>query len=71
MRVGEGRSEDELIIRKLLWLNHGCDVNALYGDDGEMCCNSCGLDFRRHDAKTIEHVLRVVEMRKLEKAAQG
>jgi hypothetical protein len=27
-------------LRKLLWLNHGCPVHYLYGNDGEMqSCN--------------------------------
>jgi hypothetical protein len=23
-------------LRKLLWINHGCSILDLYGDDGEM-----------------------------------
>lgn len=38
---------EEHLLRAEWWLNHGCDVPALYGDDGEMACNACGLDFKR------------------------
>ena len=41
-------------LRKLLWIRHGCYTSVLYGDDGEMQCNSCVLDFKRMSAKEIE-----------------
>ena len=46
--------ENELILRKLLWLNHGHAL--LYGDDGEMQCHNhvCMLDFKRDSVKTIQ-----------------
>lgn len=37
--------------RKELWLNHGHDM--LYGDDGEMQCPRCCLDFKRD---SLEHI---------------
>ena len=43
----------ELGIRKLLWLTHHCGQDQLYGDDGEMQCHLCGLDFLRHSEKRI------------------
>ena len=39
-------------LRKLLWLRHGC--KGLYGDDGEMQCNKCMIDFKRHSVEVIE-----------------
>lgn len=49
-------AEMGLEARKWLWLNHGCPVSVLYGDDGEMqCANATAhpgrrvLDFRRDD----------------------
>ena len=34
-------------IRQRVWLNHGSHLNhGLYGDDGEMQCSQCGLDFK-------------------------
>lgn len=41
-------------LRKLLWLRHGCPTSALYGDDGEMQCNICMLDFKRMSIDEIE-----------------
>jgi hypothetical protein len=32
-------------LRELLWLRHGC--LSLYGDDGEMQCGKCVIDFKR------------------------
>src|SRR6266436_9040792 len=36
---------DAEALRQQLWLSHGCD--ALYGDDGEMQCGRCYIDFKR------------------------
>lgn len=44
-------------LRKALWLHHGCEGDALYGDDGEMQCLSCIIDFIRMPAEIIEHRL--------------
>ena len=45
---------ENMNLRKLLWLHHGCSQDGLYGDDGEMQCNKCRIDFRRDSAKEIE-----------------
>ena len=45
-------NNDELILRNLLWLNHG-HVDCLYGDDGEMQCNKCLIDFKRDAPEQI------------------
>lgn len=45
--------QDEMVLRKLLWLRHGCSLESLYGDDGEMQCNTCRIDFKRDAAKAI------------------
>ena len=47
-------SEEEAVLRRLLWLHHGCPTISLYGDDGEMQCSKCGIDFKRMGAKDIE-----------------
>jgi hypothetical protein len=39
--------------RRFLWLNHGCPPIAVYGDDGEMQCGACGIDFKRRSADEI------------------
>ena len=41
-------------LRQILWLRHGCEISALYGDDGEMQCSRCRLDFKRDSAEAIE-----------------
>jgi len=43
-------------LREFLWLKHGCLTTALYGDDGEMQCNACMIDFKRDPVKRIEEV---------------
>lgn len=58
---------DELILRRLLWLHHGCPSEYLYGDDGELQCSNPkhspiegyflpmeAPDFRRDSAKLLE-----------------
>ena len=32
-------SQGELILRRILWLHHGCSSEFLYGDDGELQCS--------------------------------
>lgn len=39
--------------RKALWLRHGCPITALYGDDGEMSCGICLVDFKRNSLADI------------------
>ncbi len=34
-------------VRFLLWIRHGCPIEAAYGDDGELQCNACLVDFKR------------------------
>lgn len=45
----------DVVARKTLWLSHGCV--ALYGDDGEMQCGACLVDFTRDSWQTIGHRL--------------
>lgn len=44
--------EENKKLRMLLWARHGC--SALYGDDGEMQCSHCMIDFKRDSADYIE-----------------
>lgn len=53
------KQNDELDLRYLPWLNHGCAGPSLYGDDGEMQCHSCRLDFKRDSVRDIELAFRV------------
>jgi hypothetical protein len=47
-------TENEIILRRLLWIRHGCPSEALYGDDGEMQCAACPMDFKRMSAHEID-----------------
>ncbi len=40
-------------LRRLLWMRHGCPLEAAYGDDGEMQCRACRVDFKREPAADI------------------
>lgn len=55
--------------RELLWLRHGCSVADLYGDDGEMSCNKCMIDFKRASAESIEEMFYKHGVAQLTKAA--
>lgn len=46
-------------IRITLWLRHGCDPGALYGDDGEMQCGNCVIDFKRDPIERIVDGIRM------------
>ena len=43
-------------IRQTLWLGHGCQ--GLYGDDGEMQCGACCIDFKRDSFQRIAKLIR-------------
>lgn len=58
-------SADELTLRRLLWLRHGCAPHTLYGDDGELQCATCMLDFRRMSAREIDQRFYDIGVRKL------
>ncbi len=49
---------EEQSIRHFLWNNHGCKLMARYGDDGEMSCGMCALDFKRMDLGELMLQLR-------------
>jgi hypothetical protein len=50
--------EADKTLRRLLCLRHGCPVEMLYGDDGELQCSACFIDFKRMTADDIETQLR-------------
>lgn len=64
--LDEARSEAievENKLRRLLWLRHGCD--GLYGDDGEMQCSRCVIDFKRDNVDDIIKSFESIAVRKL------
>lgn len=42
---------ENLDFRKFLWMSHGHE--GLYGDDGEMQCSICRIDYKRDSLKMI------------------
>lgn len=40
-------------LRVLLWLRHGCNSPGLYGEDGDLRCRDCKIDFRRASIEAI------------------
>ena len=47
IQYGPVESGPDMKAREKLWANHGCSVVMLYGDDGELQCSHCALDFKR------------------------
>lgn len=59
-------ADDEFRFRRLLFINHGsCDGKQLYGDDGEMHCHECDIDFVRDSAEEIETRIGKLNLAKL------
>jgi len=63
MKISELISENKTL-RRLLWIRHGCPIHALYGDDGELQCHACMLDFKRDSAQRIDETFTAIGMRK-------
>jgi hypothetical protein len=60
--------EDNGMLRRLLFIRHGCSGPTLYGDDGEMQCKACGIDFRCMSATEIEARWQQIGLQKLAQA---
>jgi len=58
--------EERYRLRFLLWLRHGCEITALYGDDGEMSCGKCGIDFKRFTVEQIANTWKAAARRVLD-----
>ena len=59
--------QEEMFLRQMLWLSHGCPFPALYGDDGEMQCNSCMIDFKRMEPSEILSIRKKRAVENLQK----
>lgn len=44
-------------VREEWAFNHGCPIGAIYGDDGELQCNRCGIDFKRTDLEELSQLV--------------
>jgi len=55
-------------LRALLFASHDPTyTHSVYGDDGEMQCNTCGIDFRRDSVHEIDHTLTENKLKELMK----
>jgi hypothetical protein len=50
-------SPEEHTLREMLWLSHAFRKHILYGDDGEMQCNTCRIDFLRMSPDEIKDII--------------
>ena len=64
----EGIKKDNLKLREILWLRHGC--TGLYGDDGEMQCGRCVIDFKRDSVNKIEKIFYENSLEELKKLSE-
>ncbi len=58
------RDADILSLRQMLWMRHG-DNHILYGDDGEMQCSTCMVDFKRSSVADIFKRFHTIAMQQL------
>jgi len=58
-------------LRKMMFFAHlGCG-HVCYGDDGELQCNTCRIDFKRDSIDVIENKIIKANMDKLSNIEQG
>lgn len=57
--------------RMLLFLRHGCSLSDLYGDDGELQCKACNIDFKRFTVREIEMQFTQIGLERVARSAQG
>jgi hypothetical protein len=75
-RLRQAENENALL-RKLLWIRHDSKHSyGLYGDDGEMQCGICLIDFKRMSAQDIENTwsdraTKLLRQIQAEKASAG
>ena len=60
---------DELKLRYLLWIRHQTPDCILYGDDGEMQCSRCMIDFKRFSPTEIEDIFQKINFKAVLNAA--
>lgn len=61
----ESLPDDEYRLRRLIFMQHSNPECMLYGDDGELSCNSCDIDFMRDTPKEIEDRIYELNMLKM------
>lgn len=60
--------EENRILRHLLAIAHDSPKHRLYGDDGELQCSVCWIDFVRDTAQDIKRKIEEAGMRELKHA---
>lgn len=65
------RADEADRLRAMLFLRHGCFGSALYGDDGEMQCKACRLDFKRDSIEYIQNRFHEIGLEKLAALSKG
>lgn len=58
--------EIEMLLRREWWINHG--HLGIYGDDGEMQCGECRVDYKRDP---LERVQAACHSARLDRAARA
>ena len=66
--TGGGPHDEGRILRYLLARAHDGPKHRIYGDDGELQCSACWIDFVRDSAQDIQRKLEESGMRELQRA---
>lgn len=61
-------NEENKVFRRLLAMAHDSEKHRIYGDDGELQCSACWIDFVRDSAQDIQRKLEEAGMRELQRA---
>ena len=59
------QADPEKWLRLEWWANHGCSMAVLYGDDGELQCSRCLVDFKRHPIAELREFVRQRRLQQL------
>ena len=59
--------EENRILRHLLAMAHDNEKHRIYGDDGELQCSVCWVDFVRDPAQDIKRKIEEAGMRELQR----
>ena len=63
--------EVEFELRREWWINHGHGYHSLYGDDGEMQCGRCLVDFKRDPLERLKEVVFMTRTQRLSEENNG
>ena len=59
---------DNRLLRYLLAMAHNSATHLIYGDDGELQCGACLVDFVRDPASTIHKKIKDARLREIQRA---